>query len=338
MGIGGIKAPEGFSFIEQDFGYGAHLFFVLSAFSLMHSTQHTVKRLGWVGEYFIKRFFRIAPLFYVMIILELVRQAVLSSVAVNIPTIMLNVLFVFGFVPKSGIVWAGWTVGVEMIFYVVFPVLLLVIRTPKEAFIFLLAALLIGYASRYVLHEQYLSVVPLDRLDWSKKTLVSNIYFFAMGIYAFKLKETLDKRNLKFQALIATVAIGVIATFLLTDLTDPFQCGGRLDLMFLAFGFGALCIWQSVSPSWIIANGMFESIGERSFSIYLLHPVIIYYSKSYLIGIYETIQPYLGTSTFFVCAALTIAIVFMFAEFTYRLIELPGIDLGRRLITQRRKG
>jgi peptidoglycan/LPS O-acetylase OafA/YrhL len=35
-----------------------------------------------------------------------------------------------------------------------------------------------------------------------------------------------------------------------------------------------------------------------------------------------------------VCATLTIALVLVFAEFTYRLIEVPGIKFGRNLVTQ----
>jgi hypothetical protein len=46
------------------------------------------------------------------------------------------------------------------------------------------------------------------------------------------------------------------------------------------------------------------------------------------------LQSDLGSSTFFVCATLTIALVLVFAEFTYMLIEVPGIKFDRKLITQ----
>lgn len=54
--LASLKLPEPFSFIAVDFGKGVHLFFVLSAFSLMHSTEHTMHRTQWVSEYFVKRF------------------------------------------------------------------------------------------------------------------------------------------------------------------------------------------------------------------------------------------------------------------------------------------
>jgi len=41
-------------------------------------------------------------------------------------------------------------------------------------------------------------------------------------------------------------------------------------------------------------------------------------------------------NAFFVCATLTIALALMYAELTYRLIEVPGINFGRKLILKRR--
>ena len=99
----------------------------------------------------------------------------------------------------------------------------------------------------------------------------------------------------------------------------------------------ALCVWQSVYPSFLIANRIFEYLGERSFSIYLLHPVILFFSKAQIVRTYGALHPHLGSYSFFVCAALSIPVILMFAEFTYRLIEVPGIHLGRRLINQWRQ-
>jgi len=46
-----------------------------------------------------------------------------------------SVLFVFNFFPGSeqGIVWASWTIGVEMVFYTVFPLLFARVRSFPRA-------------------------------------------------------------------------------------------------------------------------------------------------------------------------------------------------------------
>ena len=54
--IGNISVPERFEFISQEFGKGVQLFFVLSAFSLMHSTRQKLHQSDWMAEYFVKRY------------------------------------------------------------------------------------------------------------------------------------------------------------------------------------------------------------------------------------------------------------------------------------------
>jgi peptidoglycan/LPS O-acetylase OafA/YrhL len=330
--------PEAFQFIGRDFGYGAHLFFVVSAFSLMYSTEYTMQRSSWVREYFTKRFFRIAPLFYFIIAFELVRQTVTHGLVTKMPTIFLNVFFAFGFAPWSGIVWGGWTVGVEMIFYVLFPVLLLIIRTTKSALILLFAAVLISYVSRYVLHDQYLSIVPLAQYDWwGYFSFVPNLLFFVIGIYAFKLKNTLTKESIALRFLIPLIAVVTISALMLTEMDKPFRNNsGRPDLIVWAVGFGALCIWQSTKPSFWCANKLFEYAGERSYSIYLLHPIIIFFSKSHIVKFYNWLAPYVGEYAFFICGIIVLGILLTVAEITYRTIEVPGIKLGRNFVKRLR--
>lgn len=88
--VGSMKPPDVFGFIGRDFGYSVHLFFVLSAFSLMYSTQPTLGRPNWLAAYLTKRFFRIAPLFYCMVVFEAGRQWVMGGAAPPLTTLLLN--------------------------------------------------------------------------------------------------------------------------------------------------------------------------------------------------------------------------------------------------------
>lgn len=62
-----VAVPAALGFVAADFAKGVYLFFVLSAFSLMHSTERQVDRPDWVTAFFTKRFWRIAPLFYLIL-------------------------------------------------------------------------------------------------------------------------------------------------------------------------------------------------------------------------------------------------------------------------------
>jgi len=333
----GIQVPDGFHFIERDFGYGAQLFFVLSAFSLMHSTAHTMHRPDWAREYLIKRFFRISPLFYMVLAYTTVLIASQAKFP-DVITLLLNVFFVFGFVPDSanGLVMAGWTIGVEMIFYALFPVLLMVIKTKWDALIFMLAAMAVSYVARFELHMQYmqyLNTVPAPQMDWSYFTFLPNLFFFAAGILAYRLEQEFVKSGKSLPVLIPIVAIITIGVLLFTEAGQPFRRMGRLDLFIWGFGFGVLCIWQSVKPGKWIANRFFEYLGERSYSIYLLHPLLIYYFlKDHIINLNSILQPTFGTYAYFVCASVVMGAVLVMAEITYRAIEVPGIKLGRKVI------
>lgn len=330
----GIPIPEGFDFIKRDFGYGAQLFFVLSAFSLMCSTEHTMNRPDWVREYLIKRLFRIAPLFYAMLAFELAMFALnVFTPFPSITNIFSNVFFVFGLInnPDVGLVWAGWTIGVEMIFYVLFPVLLMVVKTKNEALILMILAVLISYVSRVELQVQYLNTEPKSQFDWSAFAFASNLFFFAVGIYAYKFERALVKSGKSLHVLIPLAAVITIGVLLLTEVDRSLINVGRIDLIVWALGFGALCVWQSVKPSLWSANRFFEYLGERSYSIYLLHPMILLFSRQYIVNLYSRMETSVGAYAYFVCALVVMSMVLIMTEVTYRAIEVPGIKLGRKL-------
>ena len=330
----GITPPDFLEFIGRDFRYSVHLFFILSAFSLYYSTESLTNRPNWIPEYFLKRFFRIAPLFYFMIALEIARQIVFARMIVtDFNSILLNMTFTFGFVPFSGFIWGGWSVGVEMIFYAIFPVLLQTIRTHRSSLVLLVMSIVVSYLIKQALHAQHIALIPQPRWDWSYFAFASNIGFFAMGIYAYQV-SCLYKGSILASRIVPWFAVIIIGGLMFFDAGKYFRGNGRWDSVIWGLGLMALCVWQSVSPSLFFANRIFEYLGERSFSIYLLHPVVIVLLKDHLARIYEALQPHLGPTSFFVCAALIIALVLVFAEFTYRLIEVPGIRFGRKLLIQ----
>lgn len=334
--IAGIKPPSAFVFIERDFGFSVHLFFILSAYSLMYSTEPKTNQPNWLVDYFIKRFFRIAPLFYLMVALLVGSGFFAATGFKSITNIILNLTFTFGFVPSSGIVWGGWSVGVEMIFYAIFPVLILLIKTHKAALLFLIFSIVATCALRSALHFQFTSLDPSAQYDWSYYSFASNICFFAMGMYAYLLNK-FHKNNTKLISIYVPIAaVIIIGGLLFSDFGTILNNSSRLDIVLWGIGLTALCVWQGANPSILVANRFFEFLGERSFSIYLLHIVIITLTKVYLIRAYDLLLPFFGVVAFFACATLIMGIILIFAELTYRFIEVPGINFGKKLIKQRK--
>jgi peptidoglycan/LPS O-acetylase OafA/YrhL len=326
-----IAVPASFSFIASDFGKGVHLFFVLSAFSLMYSTEHTMHRKTWATEYFVKRFFRIAPLYYCimagMILWPLIKSQTLS---VSLQALLLNLTFTFGFAPWSGIVWAGWTVGVEMLFYAALPVLLLTVRTTSATFMLVVISIFVTYAARSTLHAHYEISVSQYGYNWAYFSFAANLCFFAMGMYVFRLARQVDEASLMMRWLIPAFSVVLLGSLMLTKPNSLLMLWKGEPILW-GVGFAALCLWQSMRPSRWSANRVFEYLGERSYSVYLLHPVVIILLKDPIQGVYAALATHLGSYAFFVCVVLVLGPLLVLTEATYRLIEVPGIRFGKKI-------
>jgi peptidoglycan/LPS O-acetylase OafA/YrhL len=177
--LSNLVMPARLGFIGAYFGSGVSLFFVLSAFSLCHSTLVNIDRPGWTRDYFIKRFFRIAPLFYVMLIVWYA-LFYFRNAAPPFSDVLLNLMFVFNFVPEkyASIVAAGWTVGIEMVFYAIFPVILLLVGRLWHALVFAVLAYFVSIIARMSLEKAGMG-------PYAGSAFISAFGIFAVGVLAF---------------------------------------------------------------------------------------------------------------------------------------------------------
>ncbi|GHV49909.1 hypothetical protein AGMMS49579_02660 [Spirochaetia bacterium] len=121
---------------------GVQLFYLASAFTLFLSLK---TRIGVehqpIKYFFIRRFFRIAPMYYIAIIVYLVldgfgpRYWLGDAKGISIANIVSNVLFLHGFNPYwiTSLVPGGWSVAVEMMFYAILPLLFKNIKNINHA-------------------------------------------------------------------------------------------------------------------------------------------------------------------------------------------------------------
>lgn len=123
---------------------GVTMFFVVSAFSLCYMMPRHKREARPLVSFYLRRFFRIAPLFYFMIATTLFYHAQFMGVpldywAAKSEALVASVFFVFNFLPgqQLGVVWASWTIGVEMPFYLLFPLLYRRFDNPYKAGAFL---------------------------------------------------------------------------------------------------------------------------------------------------------------------------------------------------------
>ena len=114
--------------ISAESAIGVQLFFIVSALTLFHSMHHRAQtESNHLKNFFIRRFFRIAPGFYLAIIIYSTFSGLESRYwapdGIQWWYLPLTAAFLHGWHPEtfSSVVPGGWSIAVEMTFYLLLP-------------------------------------------------------------------------------------------------------------------------------------------------------------------------------------------------------------------------
>src|SRR5690606_32107357 len=130
-------------------------------------------------EFYLRRVFRIAPLYYLATFLQLALNYPPMWALHNPLDMLLNLTFLFGLSPHhvEGIALASWSIGVEMLFYAVLPLVLFLVRGVRSAVIF---TALTSMAA--VVYFVALSASPGTPPAFIQHGFVFNLPYFAFGL------------------------------------------------------------------------------------------------------------------------------------------------------------
>ena len=136
------------------FGLGVPLFFALSGLSLYIGFFRQRISTNFLRSFFIRRFCRIVPLFYAAVIMSV---AIFQSRGARQPLedILITASLLFGLIPgrHESIVSAGWSVGVEVLFYLAFPLIVVFVTTRRRAQWFYVGACLLAFNAYAMLNR-----------------------------------------------------------------------------------------------------------------------------------------------------------------------------------------
>lgn len=179
---GGLYVPAAFNgFLAVCGTYGVSVFFVLSGFSLAHAYgprfDGTVSVDG-LSSYMRRRVGRLLPLFAVITLASAAGKVLTGNELPDVYTLAANLTLVFGFAdPTQTPVIGGWSIGIEVVFYVLFPVLLLLRR--HWLAVLAVAIFLTAWTSIR------LGALPALDQGWALYVApANNLIFFAAGAYA----------------------------------------------------------------------------------------------------------------------------------------------------------
>jgi peptidoglycan/LPS O-acetylase OafA/YrhL len=328
----------GFTWIPGGF-LGVDLFFVISGYVITRLLLDSIQRSGGLDlrAFYAARVRRLLP--------PLIFMIITTTVVVGLwaPDTMRRFLGDAPFALFGGMNWwlvfrhtdyfeaigrppllqHTWSLGVEAQFYLVWPLILLLVlryfgknKIPGAA---LLIAAFSGIA---------LLVVSLQ-VDAASASQVSHVYFgtdtHSIGLFLGaalavrwipqNLQETVTRKAQDFIDGIGVFGfLGIIAAFLFIDENDP----TLYKLAFpLAGVFGCAIITSIVHPASrfapILSSKPFVWVGERSYAIYLWHWVV-----------FQVTRPdYDLEGSQWALYALRVLIVFALADISLRLVELP---------------
>lgn len=316
--IGGLAIPiKTIASIGQ---MGVQLFFVLSALTLCLSWS---SKGGGLQKFFIRRFFRIAPLYYVGIILYGFLSIIFDKGVNNysLSNILSNVCFVHGFVPAANncVVPGGWSIGTEMAFYALFPFLFRWLFANERYFE-------VKWGGLIFLSFGFVMIVSAF-FGWPGNftfyNLGSQLPVFLIGILLWDLKFKNDVisrlSNNKLFVVSAFLFLGSCYFFVYLR-SWPFQ---------LFFGIAFLFFIELISRFSFLRPQFICVLGQRSYSIYLFHFLFAHWMAGAIDGIWP--QFVVPMMRFLLVAAVSLFASSWVASITMISIEKRGQRIGRML-------
>lgn len=249
--------------------YGVPVFYILSGLTLYFVYQASLSTKT-ILPFYIKRAFRILPLLWVSIALNIF----LLNKSYDTQTILLNITGLFGFLDHDNYITTGaWSIGNELVFYAFFPLLVLLPKwKPYLLEVFFGISVLLGlYFGFYVL-DSTASFVP----QWPDYINPFNqLFFFVGGIVLGKYAGT-QKNNKKALILFSLCAL-FVAFYPVEGETIRILSGyNRILYSLIAFtltyAFLLLDIKDIKPVDFVLAK-----LGHISYSVYLIHAIVFWY-------------------------------------------------------------
>jgi exopolysaccharide production protein ExoZ len=295
---------------------GVQLFFLVSAVTMCLMWDQRREESQRTLKFYIRRFLRIAPLFWFAIVFYTLIWHVLPEggglQGVTWFQVAVTSIFLHPFFPSAinSVVPGGWSIGIEMGFYAVFPLFALVPKDRLPLFSFIAYVILgllgttvaerlgSGYSYSTFLYYSFLTQLP--------------IFPIGMFVYGVTHREVTVSRTYIGAWIILWLVIAVVAKLKFHWTSRPLFW---FEVTVLASVVGSSMRWN-LGTKWL------AYIGRLSYSMYIFHFAVLYF-----------LERIFGNSwSFSFGMATTLAITIAIAAVSQATAERWSQKLGRYLV------
>lgn len=324
--------------LVSDGARGVQLFFVVSALTLVLSVKARMSgERHPIRNFFIRRLFRIAPMFWFGLAMSLVFNGLAPRYwapnGLTVLDVVLTALFLHGWHPETinSVVPGGWSIAVEMTFYLCVPILYGVVQSVGRALVLMvcsigLSAWLDQLAAQYwVPHypaaQQYLAY------EFSVLWIVSQLPLFAMGMCVARIIERHEPPpNVAVSHAILGLSLMLLALALTVTSIGPGLA--RHHLFGLSFSLLTLALWGA--PVKLFVNGFTTFVGKISFSLYIVHFLTLELIGKR--GLWKLDWENPSDESYVLAYPVLLLTSVALSVLTYFAVERNGIKAGHRLI------
>lgn len=308
--------------------YGVRLFFLVSAYTLFRSyTRRQKLEHRPVTNFYIRRAFRILPLFWGWVLLYGIWGPQSHDPNSILTTLFFVMVFLRGILIPE--VWSGaWSIYVEECFYFFFPALFRHINSLPKAFLWTCIGWILASAwetfaafARIPTDADFINLFPLD-----------NFFCFFLGILIYHVADSGYFKKLKDASPTTVVGINMAVLIALQQLMTlgHRQATMALSLVFIS-SFSEKTLFGKIARLKII-----KKFGVYCYSIYLMHQLILFYLRDPIQVVSQKMQLPLSVEfrTFFWFPGFCL-LMLVLGKISFQYLEIPLISFAKSVIAIR---
>jgi len=248
--------------------YGVSIFYVLSGLTLYYVYYDKMSPSRYdLYLFFKKRIFRIFPLLWLVTFVAIY----LSGKSPDLTDLLLNLTGLFGFVKWDTYFSPGiWSIGNELVFYLFFPFFILF--TKKYKILMLVLSIILFGLYLYFAFERLPTVEKVAQ--WRNYINPLNQVFLFLGGFLIGLFFHNKSFNNRFLLSLLIFTLLIFIFYPVSGNQFNIEIGFH-RLVFTACCFViCFCFYKLTLPTAKFIHKPLSLLGEASYSVYLLHPIV----------------------------------------------------------------